>query len=217
MKRFNLLIALVSLLLSSMSSSAIAATSKTLSFKAEIWADNWFALYVNGKKVGEDSVSIKTERSFNTETINFKASYPLTIAVIAKDYVENASGLEYIGKHNQQIGDAGIAIQVSEVASKRLVSYSNSSWKVLVIDKAPLNEECVTSKNPISECRHKNILLPKNWASSLYQDKNWTNARTFTAEEVGVKEGYFDINWSPKVELIWSADLRLENTILLRT
>ena len=216
MKRLTLLIALVPLLLSSISSSAIAATSKTLSFKAEIWADNWFALYVNGKKVGEDSVSIKTERSFNSETINFKASYPLTIAVIAKDYVENASGLEYIGKSNQQIGDAGIAIQVSEVTSKRLVAYSNSSWKVLVIDKAPLNEACVTSSDPLTECRHKNISLPKNWASSSYQDKNWTNARTFSAEEVGVKEGYFDINWSSKVELIWSSDLRLDNTIVLR-
>ncbi|NBR94458.1 MAG: PEBP family protein, partial [Actinobacteria bacterium] len=37
---------------------AVAVSAKTISFKAEIWADNWFALYINGKKVGEDSVSI---------------------------------------------------------------------------------------------------------------------------------------------------------------
>jgi hypothetical protein len=26
----------------------------TSSFTAQVWADNWFSLYVNGKKVGED-------------------------------------------------------------------------------------------------------------------------------------------------------------------
>ena len=48
---------------------AQAAQSKPISFLAEVWADNWFALYVNGKKVGEDSVPITTERSFNSEKI----------------------------------------------------------------------------------------------------------------------------------------------------
>jgi len=76
---------------------AVAVSAKTISFKAEIWADNWFALYINGKKVGEDSVSIKTERSFNSETISFKATYPLTVGVIAKDYVENNSGWNISG------------------------------------------------------------------------------------------------------------------------
>ena len=96
---------------------AQAATSKSISFQAEIWADNWFSLYINGKKVGEDSVSISTERSFNSEKIKFTASYPLTIGVIAKDFIENSSGLEYIGKPNQQIGDGGIIIQIRELAT----------------------------------------------------------------------------------------------------
>ena len=55
--------------------SAPAAT-KIYSFTAEIWADNWFALYVNGKKVGEDSTPFATERSFNSDAISFKSSYP---------------------------------------------------------------------------------------------------------------------------------------------
>ena len=45
-------------------------------FVAEVWADNWFALYVNGELVGEDSTPITTERSFNAETITFTATYP---------------------------------------------------------------------------------------------------------------------------------------------
>ena len=193
-----------------------AVSSKTITFKAEIWADNWFALYVNGKKVGEDSVSIKTERSFNSETLTFKATYPLTIGIIAKDYVENSSGLEYIGKPNQQIGDAGISIQISEVKNGQVVAYSNSTWKVLVIDKAPLNQECVTSKNPSAECQSSNIGLPKSWAISTFKDNNWGKASLFTKEEVGVKDGYFDIKWNSRAQLIWSSDLRLDNTILLR-
>ncbi|MGL4744732.1 MAG: hypothetical protein ACRCXL_10160, partial [Dermatophilaceae bacterium] len=57
-------------------------------FTAEVWADNWFALYVNGELVGEDSVPITTERSFNAETVTFTASYPFTLAIEAKDYTE---------------------------------------------------------------------------------------------------------------------------------
>ena len=49
----------------------------TSEFVAEVWADNWFALYVNGELVGEDSTPITTERSFNAETITFTATYPL--------------------------------------------------------------------------------------------------------------------------------------------
>ena len=73
-----------------------AARTKS-TFLAEVWADNWFALYVNGKKVGQDSVPITTERSFNAERITFTATYPLTIAIMGKDFKENDSGLEYIG------------------------------------------------------------------------------------------------------------------------
>lgn len=218
MKYFNTL-AKVLVMVSSLVAFALpssAVTTKLVTFKAEVWADNWFALYINGKKVGEDSVSIKTERSFNSETLTFTASYPLTIGVIAKDYVENSSGLEYIGKPKQQIGDAGIGIQISEVASKRVVAYSSTTWKVLVIDKAPLNEACVTSKDPLAECKHAHIAIPKNWASSAFKDSTWSAASRFTAEEVGVKDGYFDISWTSKMQLIWSADLRLDNTILLR-
>ena len=77
----------------------------TSEFVAEVWADNWFALYVNGELVGEDSTPITTERSFNAETITFTATYPLTIAIEAKDFKETDSGIEYIGERNQQMGD----------------------------------------------------------------------------------------------------------------
>ncbi|NDF32247.1 MAG: PEBP family protein, partial [Acidimicrobiia bacterium] len=72
-------------------------TKRSHKFTAEVWADNWFSLYVNGQMVAEDSIPITTERSFNAETISFDAAYPLNVAIISKDYIENETGLEYIG------------------------------------------------------------------------------------------------------------------------
>ena len=193
-----------------------AAVSKSLGFQAEVWADNWFALYINGKKVGEDSTPITTEKSFNSEKIKFSATYPLTIGVIAKDFTENASGLEYIGKPNQQIGDAGIIFQIREIVSGKVIAFSGRDWKVLTINKAPLNTECVKSANPITECKSVNVTIPSTWATSTYKDSSWKYATEFSKETVGVKEGYFDYSWIPGAALVWSSDLKLDNTILLR-
>ena len=193
-----------------------AVVSKSIAFQAEVWADNWFALYVNGKKVGEDSVPITTEKSFNSEKIKFSATYPLTIAVIAKDFTENASGLEYIGKPNQQIGDAGIILQIREVISNRVIAQTAHDWRVLTVNKAPLNSECVTSNDPINDCKSSNTKVPSTWASPSYKDTSWKFATEFSKEAIGVKDGYFDFTWTPFAALIWSSDLKLDNIILLR-
>ncbi|MEN9324353.1 MAG: hypothetical protein RL414_107 [Actinomycetota bacterium] len=195
---------------------AQAVVSKSTSFQAEIWADNWFALYINGKKVAEDSVPITTERSFNSQKVKFSASYPFTVGLIAKDFTENASGLEYIGKPNQQIGDAGIVLQIREVSNSKIIAYTSNQWKALVINKAPLNPECVTSTKPLTDCKYSNTLIPTGWSSSTFKDSSWKNAIEYSKDEVGVKEGYFDITWSPSAKLIWTSDLRIDNTILLR-
>ncbi len=193
-----------------------AATAKSTSFQAEVWVDNWFALYINGKKVGEDSVPITTTKSFNSEKIKFTASYPFTVGIIAKDYTENSSGLEYIGQRNQQIGDAGIVLQIRDLTSGKIVSTTDKSWKMLLVNKAPLNTECVTSNNPIQDCRFANTAIPANWATSTFKDSRWKTAIEFSEKEVGVKDGYFDISWSPSTKLVWTSDLKLDNTILIR-
>jgi len=212
-KTFVLVLAI---LLLPFSASADAAVSKSVAFQAEVWADNWFSLYVNGKKVGEDSVPITTEKSFNSEKIKFSASYPFTVGVMAKDFTENASGLEYIGKPNQQIGDAGFIIQIREVVSGKVVAYSARDWKVLTINKAPLNPECVSSSTPNVDCKFFNVAIPSTWASATFKDTTWKNATEFSKETVGVKDGYFDFTWAPGAALVWSSDLKLDNTILLR-
>ena len=196
--------------------SANAVTVKSISFTAEIWADNWFALYVNGKKVGEDSVPITTQKSFNSETIKFTASYPLTIGIIAKDYVQSPSGLEYIGMSNQQIGDGGLIFQIKETVSKKLVAVSDGSWKAFVQNVAPLNPECEKSANPDNDCKYKNTAIASSWAASTFKDSAWSYATVFSSAEVGPKEGYFDINWHSTAKFIWGDNLKLDNVVYFR-
>jgi len=196
---------------------AASAATKTSSFTAEVWADNWFALYVNGKKVGEDSVPITTERSFNAEKITFTATYPLTIGIVGKDYVENASGLEYIGTPRQQIGDGGLIAQIRDNSTGKVIAVTDANWKALVLNKAPLNPTCVTSRNPTVDCKSSIVATPQNWAAVAGSTKGWTKASVFTAEQVGVKDGYNTITWSSMAKLIWGPDLKLDNTILFRT
>jgi len=192
------------------------ASSGTTSFRAEVWADNWFALYVNGEKVGEDHVPITTERSFNSETITFAATYPLSIALEVKDYTENDSGLEYIGTDRQQIGDGGVVAQITDIDAGRLVAVTDDTWKAYSVNTSPLNPECVTSIDPLADCLSRIVPVPAGWADSDFDDAGWSAATTFDASEVGPKDGYNDVAWDASARFIWGSDLKADNVVLLR-
>ncbi len=186
-------------------------------FRAEVWADNWFALYANGRLVGQDSVPITTERSFNAETITFSATYPLTIAMVTRDYMETDGGLEYIGTSRQQVGDGGFIAQVWDVAAGRVASATGPRWHGLVLQRAPLNPACAAASNPATACRSESVAEPAGWQAPGFDDAAWPTATVYTAAQVGTKEGYDTIRWDPSAALIWSADLRLDNVIAWRS
>ncbi len=194
----------------------IAATAKLTSFTAEVWADNWFSLYINGKLVGEDSVAITTERSFNSERITFTASYPFTIAMVTKDFKQNDTGLEYIGTDRQQMGDGGFVAQFTDTSTGKVVAITNSSWRGLVVHQAPLNKSCEKSKTPDTECTSRISAEPAGWSQTSFNNSSWSTASTYSKEQVGVKDGYNDISWSSNAQLIWTSDLEIDNTILWR-
>ncbi|NBU93229.1 MAG: hypothetical protein EBS18_01460, partial [Actinobacteria bacterium] len=73
---------LLASIFSNFANPASAVEAKLTSFQAEVWADNWFALYSGMSLVGEDSVPITTERSFNAEVIFFDAELPLTLNLV---------------------------------------------------------------------------------------------------------------------------------------
>jgi hypothetical protein len=192
------------------------ATSQKFTFSAEVWADNWFALYINGVLVGQDSVSITTEKSFNSEKISFSASYPFVIGMVTKDFIQNDTGLEYIGSSRQQIGDGGFIAQFTNTSTGKVVAYTSSAWRGYVIHQAPLNVSCEKSKTPTTECQSKIQAEPSGWSQKIFDDSKWNLASVYTKEAVGVKDGYNDINWSSQAQLIWSSDLKIDNTVLWR-
>ena len=192
------------------------AGSEAVSFTAEVWADNWFSLTVNGEAVGEDSVPITTERSFNRETIEFEATYPLTIAMVTKDFKEDDSGLEYIGTPQQQMGDGGFIAQITDNTTGEVVLVTDGTWKGLAIHRAPLNTECESSADPSTECEAEILSEPEGWTDADFDDADFEAATVYTAADVQPKEGYDEITWDPAAELIWTSDLEGDHTSLWR-
>ena len=73
----------------------------------DVYADNWFAMFINGELVAVDSIKFTPH---NVMSFDILPEYPMTIAIIAKDNADPKTGLEY-GNH---IGDAGLVIKFSD-------------------------------------------------------------------------------------------------------
>lgn len=192
------------------------AQQGVIELDAQIWADNWFALYVNEKMVAEDPVPITTERSFNAEAYQLSINLPAQFALIIKDFKENDSGLEYIGRRRQQIGDGGFIAQFKDASNGKLMAVSNNSWTCKAIHQAPLNKSCERSSNPLAECKSTIINEPENWMTSGFDDSDWPQAVEHSARAVRPHGGYDQYTWEPSAKLIWTEDLEIDNTILCR-
>ena len=205
---------LAAVLLCSISATTVGAET----FSADVWADNWFAMRIDGTQVAEDSVSITTERSFNAESVSFEAERPFVLGIVAKDFKENDTGLEYIGTNRQQMGDGGLILQVRDDAGET-VAVSSEEWSCLVIHTAPLDESCEREKNPVageSLCTFISEDEPEGWDTASFDMSDWPQADVYTAREVKPKDGYDEINWADNAKLIWGPDLEKSNTVLCR-
>lgn len=186
---------------------------------AEIWVDNWFAMYVNGENVLEDSVPITTERSFNAETITLTTSLPMTVAFILKDFKENDSGLESIGTNRQQMGDGGMIAQFRDSMTGKVIAATDKSMRCMVIHRAPVDRSCAKEKNPVAgegACGFIETVIPKNWTAPDFDDSGWPAAVEHSVREVRPKGGYDTIHWDDSAKLVWSNDLVQDNTVLCR-
>ena len=190
-----------------------------VSVTAEVWVDNWFAMYVNGEKVLEDSVPITTERSFNAETIGLTAQLPMTIAFLVKDFMENDSGLEYIGTNRQQMGDGGMIAQFRDARTGKILAATDSTMRCLVIQRAPVDQSCAKEQNPIAgkgPCAFVETEIPANWTTAGFDATSWPAAVEHSVEEVRPKDGYDRIQWDASSKLVWSDNLVQDNTLLCR-
>lgn len=199
-----------------LSLSATPALAET--FSADVWADNWFELRVNGEQVAEDSVPITTERSFNAESFTFEAERPFVIGLVAKDFKENDTGLEYIGTRRQQMGDGGVIVQVMDAAGD-VVAVSNADWQCQVIHTAPLDKSCERSSDPVAgegPCEFEAQDAPAEWDTTAFDASGWPAADVYSDGEVDPKDGYDRITWVEDAQLIWGPDLEQSNTVLCR-
>ena len=197
-----------------LSPAALAAET----FSADVWADNWFEMRINGAQVAEDSVPITTERSFNAESFTFEAERPFVIGLVAKDFKENDTGLEYIGTRRQQMGDGGLIVQIKDAAGG-LVAVSDADWSCLVIHTAPLDKSCESEANPVAgegACGFEASEEPAAGTPQNSMRPSWPAADVYSAREVGPKDGYDEITWADRAELIWGPDLEQSNTVLCR-
>lgn len=195
---------------------ALPAFAET--YSADVWADNWFELRVDGQQVAEDSVPITTERSFNAESFSFNAERPFVLGLVAKDFKENDTGLEYIGTRRQQMGDGGAILQIRNAAGQTVV-VSDADWQCLVIHTAPLDKSCETASDPVAgegACGFEAIDEPEGWDAADFDASAWPAATVHSARAVDPKDGYDRISWDAAAEFIWGPDLEQANTVLCR-
>lgn len=195
----------------------LGASAETL--KADVWADNWFAFYLNDEKIAEDHVSITTERSFNAESFTFEAKRPYALNFSVKDFKQNDTGLEYIGTRRQQRGDGGFIAQFAD-GKGGPVAVTDGGWRCLVIHKAPLDQGCERERNPVAgkgPCGFEAKPEPAGWRAVGFDDSAWPKATEYSEREVGPKDGYDRIRWNRSAKLIWGSDLKADNTLLCRT
>lgn len=189
------------------------------SLRGEVWVDNWFRFFVDGKPLAEDSVPLPTERSFNAERFDFQVDYPMTLAFEFRDFMENATGLECIGTRRQQLGDGGAIAQFTDRATGKVVAATGSEWRCMVQQAAPAKASCEREDNPrvgVGACAQEQTPVPADWAAPGFDDSTWQPATVHSARDVRPKDGYDQIRWDPSASLIWGPDLKRDNVVLCR-
>ena len=164
--------------------------------KVNVYADNWFVLYINGKLAAVDSIDFIPH---NVVSVDILPEYPMTIAVLAKDNADPKTGLEY-GNH---IGDGGFIIKFADG------TVSDAKWKAKIFFKGPIHGDV---KNPQVE----HTPIPANWFAVNFDDSRWANAKEYSEQRVNPKEPFYQADFKG-AKFIWTDDLDLDNTIIFRT
>jgi hypothetical protein len=164
--------------------------------KANVYADNWFVLYINGELVAVDSIRFIPH---NVISVDILPEYPMTIAVMAKDNADPKTGMEYA---NTNIGDAGFILKFGDG------TVTDALWKAKKFSWGPIDRD---TKSP----RVESIPIPENWAAVDFDDSSWGYATEYSQEQVGPKQPFFEHDFQG-ARFIWTDDLELDNTVIFR-
>ncbi len=166
--------------------------------RLNVYADNWFMLYINGKLRVVDPVDYMPH---NVVSVDILPEYPMTIAIMGRDNADPKTGLEY-GDH---IGDAGLILKFADG------TVTNAKWKAKSFFKGPLNGDV---KNPKVE----HTPLPADWFAVDFDDSRWAYATEYAEQRVNPKESFLKARESfAGAKFIWTEDLDLDNTVIFRT
>lgn len=165
--------------------------------KANLYADNWFKLYINDNLVAVDSISFIPH---NVVSVDILPEYPMTIAVMAKDNADKNTGLEY---NNTNLGDGGFILKFGDG------TVTNASWKAKSYFHGPIDGN-------LEDPKTKHEAIPDDWFSVAFDDKAWSNAVEHTEEAVGPKAPFYENDFDG-AKWIWTKDLALDNTVIFRT
>jgi phosphatidylethanolamine-binding protein (PEBP) family uncharacterized protein len=161
-----------------------------------VYADNWFMLYINGRLVAVDSIQFTPH---NVVSVDFLPEYPMTLAVLAKDNADPKTGMEY----GTSIGDGGFCLKFADG------TVTNATWKAKNFFHGPVNGDTANPKVIQGP-------LPANWWAIEFDDSTWKQAKEYTIEEVDPKQPYFDNDFEG-AKFIWTDDIALDNTVIFRT
>jgi hypothetical protein len=173
----------------------VVKPAMTDTVKGAMYADNWFAMYVNGRLVAVDSIDFLPH---NVVAIDLLPEYPMTIAVLAKDNADPKSGCEY----GNAIGDGGFILKFADG------TVTDASWKAKCFFHGPIRRDTANPKVRSED-------LPERWYAVDFDDSKWDNAVEYAEERIDPKQPYFEHNFKD-AKWIWTSDLDLDNTVVLR-
>ena len=164
--------------------------------RANVYADNWFILYVNGELVAVDSIAFIPH---NVISVDLLPKYPMTIAVMARDNADPKTGMEYA---DTNVGDAGFVLKFGDG------TVTDGSWKARCFSRGPVGGDTTSP-------RVENAPIPENWFAVGYDDSGWGRAKEYTEEAIGPKQPFYDADFKGAT-FIWTDDLKLDNTVIFR-
>ncbi|MBL9093620.1 MAG: hypothetical protein JNL96_20550 [Planctomycetaceae bacterium] len=164
--------------------------------RANVYADNWFVLYINGELVAVDSIKFIPH---NVVSVDVLPAYPMTIAVMARDNADPKTGMEYA---NTNVGDGGFILKFGDG------TVTDATWKAKKYSWGPIDGDV---KNP----RVESVAVPENWYAVEFDDSSWANAKEYTEAEIDPKQPYYDADFAG-AKFIWTDDVKLDNTVIFR-
>ncbi len=190
-----------------------------------IFGDNYFELYVNGQFVGRDPIGMTP---FNSNVVRFKASYPMTYAVMGVDWATHVGvGLEY---DSFNVGDGGFIAYFSDGNG------THDDWRAETFYISPLDDpSCVRTEggrdssfcsqatrpvcadNDPSSCQALHFPVPPDWAAPEFDDSRWPQAIVWPAARVTGQRAYTGYSeLFGDAEFLWTRNIRLDNLVLSR-